>query len=215
MTVLPFPDLQFQQFDMRQVNTRLNNTMLGRKTETADFGTPYWRLYSAQSIHLEPDQIDEADAFFTEASKGGNVFVCHDAYRPRPRAYGDIPLSGTKAGGGAFTGAAVLTTVTDSRTIVVSGLPASFALNRGCLIEVNKSSSVRSLHRVMADATANGSGVVTLTIDFPLNTTVFTSGNSTIQLEKPSCLMMLDPGWSMPKAWSDRVASFSATEVFL
>ncbi|MCY0146140.1 hypothetical protein OEG84_25050 [Hoeflea sp. G2-23] len=214
MAVLPFPALSFEHFDMRQVNTRLNNTMLGRKTETADFGTPYWRV-SAATGFLSDEKIDEADAFFTEASKGGNVFACYDYYRPRPRAYGDTPLGGTKAAGGAFDGSAILSTGTDSRTIVVSGLPDSFALNRGCLVEVNKSSSVRSLHRVMADATANGSGVVTLTIDFPLDTTVFTSGNSTIQLEKPSCLMMLDPGWSMPKAWSDRVASFSATEVFL
>jgi hypothetical protein len=214
MTVLAFPDLPFAQFDMRQVNTRLTNAMLGRKTESADFGTPYWRLYAAQTPYLSDAQIDTADVFFTLASKGGNVFACHDYYRQRPRAYGQVPLSGTKAGGGSFNGAAVLSSVTDSRTIVVSGLPAAFALNAGCLIEINKSSTVRSLHRVMADATANGSGVVTLTIDFPLNTSVFTSANSTVQLEKPSCLMMLDIGWSVPKGWNERVASFTATEVF-
>ena len=135
-------------------------------------------------------------------------------YRPRPRAYGSSPLSGTKAGGGAFDGSAVLQDVTSSTEIVVSGLPAGFAFNRGCLIEVNKSASVRSLHRVTADATANGSGVATVFIDLPLNTSVFTSANSTIQLEKPSCLMMVDPGWSVPKAWSAREASFTATEVF-
>lgn len=214
MAVLAFPALDFTEFDMRPVNTRVANTMLDRATETADFGTPYWRLFNAQSNHLEPDQIDEAEAFLTAASKGGNVFVCHDVFRPRPRAYGSTPLSGTKAGGGAFDGSAELTTVTSSTEIVVSGLPAGFALNRGCLVEVNKSSTVRSLHRVMADATANGSGVVTLNIDFPLDTGVFTTANSTIQFEKPSCLMMVDPGWSVPKAWSARVASFSATEVF-
>ena len=214
MAVLTFPSLPFSEFDMRQVNTRASNTMLGRSTETADFGTPYWRLYAAQTIPLSPAEIDEADAFFTEASKGGNVFACYDYYRPRPRAYGDTPLSGTKAGGGSFTGAAVLTTVTSSTEIVVSGLPASFAVNRGCLFEVNKDETTRSLHRATADATANGSGVVTLNFDFPLNTTVFTAANSTIQFEKPSCLMMLDPGWSVPKAWGSRVASFSATEVF-
>ncbi|WP_425087766.1 hypothetical protein [Stappia sp.] len=214
MAVLAFPDLPFVEFDMRQVNTRFGNTMLDRATETADFGTPYWRLYSARTGWLTDAQIDEADAFFTQASKGGNVFACHDPFRPRPRAYGSSPLSGTKAGGGAFDGSAELDTVTSSTEIVVSGLPAGFALNRGCLVEVNKSSTVRSLHRVMADATANGSGVVTLTIDFPLDTGVFTAANSTIQFEKPSCLMMVDPGWSVPKAWSARVASFSATEVF-
>lgn len=214
MAVLAFPALPFVEFDMRPINTRFGNTMLDRATETADFGTPYWRLYSARTGWLTDAQIDEADAFFTQASKGGNVFVCHDYSRPRPRAYGSSPLSGTKAGGGAFDGSAVLQTVTSSTEIVVSGLPAAFAFNRGCLIEVNKSSTVRSLHRVMADAAANGSGVATLSIDFPLNTSVFTAGNSTIQLEKPSCLMMVDPGWSVPKAWSAREASFSATEVF-
>jgi hypothetical protein len=214
MAVLTLPELTFAEFDMRPVNTRVSNAMLGRSTETADFGTPYWRLYAAQAAELTNSHIDDVSAFFAEASKGGNVFACHDYYRKRPRAYGSTPLSGTKAGGGSFTGSAVLDTVTDSRTIVVSGLPASFAVNRGCLVEINKSSTVRSLHMAMADATANGSGVVTLTIDFPLNTTVFTAANSTIQFEKPSCLMLLDPGWSMPKAWGSRTASFSATEVF-
>lgn len=213
MAVLAFPALPFAEFDMRQVNTRSSNTMLGRATETADFGTPYWRL-SAQSGYLTDEQIDEADAFFTEASKGGNVFACHDYYRQRPRAYGSTPLSGTKAGGGAFDGSAVLDDVTDSRTIVVSGLPAAFAVNRGCLFEVNKDETTRSLHRVVADATANGSGVVTINFDSPLNTSVFTAANSTIQFEKPSCLMLLEPGWSMPKAWGSRRALFSATEAF-
>ncbi|WP_420406907.1 hypothetical protein [Hoeflea sp.] len=214
MAVLALPALRFVEFDMQPVNARVRSAMLGRATESADFGTPYWRLNAAQTNALTDAEIDEADAFFTEASKGGNVFACHDYYRQRPRAYGSDPLSGVKAGGGAFDGSAELTTVTDSRTIVVSGLPDSFEVNRGCLVEVNKSSTVRSLHMVMADATANGSGVVTLTIDFPLNTTVFTAANSTVQFEKPSCLMMLDEGWSLPKARGSRRASFSAVEVF-
>lgn len=214
ITVLPFPDLPFEEFDLAPINTQEVSPMEDRATETADFGTPYWELKSARTPGLTNAELDIADAFFQEASVGMTVFECPDVYRLRPIAYGGAPLSGVKAGGGAFDGTATLSAVTDSRTIVVSGLPAGFAVNRSALIEIRKSSIERSLHRINAAAVANGSGVVTLAIRFALDTSVFTTANSIVNFERPSCLMKLTPGWSAPKARSNRRARFTAREVF-
>ncbi len=76
------------------------------------------------------------------------------------------------------------------------------------------SALVRSLHRIVENATANASGVVTLSIMFGLDTQHFTT-SATVHLEKPSCVMSIDPGSvAAPKSWAGREASFSATEMF-
>lgn len=214
ITVLPFPDLPYEEFDLVPVNTQQISSMQDRTTETADFGTAYWSLTTARTGKLTRSELDIADAFLQEASLGKTVFECHCVYRPRPAAYGATPLSGTRAAGGVFDGTATLDAVTDSRTIVVSGLPAGFAVNRSCLVEIRKSETVRSLHRVMEAATADGGGQITLSILFPLATSVFTPANSIVNFERPSCLMKLMPGFSAPKAISARRASFSAKEIF-
>ena len=66
----------------------------------------------------------------------------------------------------------------------------------------------------MEAATADGGGQITLSILFPLATSVFTPANSIVNFERPSCLMKLMPGFSAPKAISARRASFSAKEIF-
>lgn len=214
ITVLPFPDLPYEEFDLEPVNMREVSRMQGRDTETADFGTPYWRLKTARTPWLTNAEIDIAETFFHRALIGKTVFECHDIYRPRPSAYGGTPLSGSRAGGGAFDGTATLEEVTDSRTIVVSGLPAGFEINQSCHVEIRKSETVRSLHRITAAATADAGGEVTLSIAFALDTAVFTAANSTVNFERPSCLMLLSQGAGVPKARSNRRASFSATEIF-
>lgn len=214
ITVLPFPDLPFEEFDLMPVNAQEVSPMQDRASETVDFGTPYWSLKSARTPWLTNSELDLADAFLQEAALGMTVFECHDVYRPRPTSYGGAPLSGVKAGGGAFDGTATLAAVNDSRTIVVTGLPAGFQINRGCLVEIRKSGTVRSLHRITTAAVASAGGEVTLSILFALDTGVFTAANSIANFERPSCLMKLMPGFNVPKGRSSRSARFSAKEVF-
>lgn len=215
VTVLPFPGLPFEDFDLVPVNTQEVSQLIDRGTETADFGTPYWHLKTARTPKLLRGEIDIAETFLQLASIGKTLFECHDIYRPRPSAYGGSPLSGVKAGGGAFDGTAVLEEVTDSRTIVVSGLPAGFAVNLSCHVEIRKSQTERSLHRVTAAAAADAGGEVTLSIAFALDTGVFTAANSIVNFEKPSCLMRLDPGSSVPKSRNNQRTRFSAMEAFV
>jgi hypothetical protein len=98
-----------------------------------------------------------------QAGGDGETFLAYDVSRPRPIAHDTgEPLFLPRAGGGVFNGEATLQEIVDSRTVVVSGLPANFQLSAGDYLEVRQSILVRSLHRIMADVTANGSGVVTL-----------------------------------------------------
>jgi hypothetical protein len=196
------------------VRPRDTDRMEGRRTEAQSFGTPYWvARYASRPLLREEYGI--MDAFMMQAGDDGETFLAYDAFRPRPVAHDNgLPLSGTRAGGGAFNGQAVLQSITNSRTIVVSGLPAAFKLSVGDYVEIRKSLWERSLHRIMAPATANGSGVVTLSIKYGLDTGIFTTGN-TVHFEKPSCTMQIDPGsYDGKKSWANRSPSFSATEVF-
>jgi hypothetical protein len=151
-----------------------------------------------------------------QASKGDTCFVCHDHFRPRPVAYAGSPLGGIRAAGGAFNGTATLQSVSNSRQIVVSGLPANFALKARDNIEIRKTANInaKSLHVIQSDVTASAGGIATIAIEYPLNSE-FTSANSSVNFEKPACVMMLDQGASLRRWHGSRQASFTASERFI
>lgn len=213
-TLITLPPVKFVECDFKPVRPRDTNRMEGRRTEAQTFGTPYWTAaYRAGA--LTPTQEGLIRAFMMQAGDDGEVFAGYDAWRPRPVAM-DLgrPLSGTKAGGGAFNGDAVLNSIPSSTLIAVGGLPASFKLSPGDYVEIRKSPTIRSLHLVSAAATANGSGICTFPIKYALDLQTFTLP-CTVHFEKAACIMQMDPGsYSGPKSWASREPSFSATEVF-
>lgn len=211
--IVSLPAVIYSQVDFLPVRPGDSNQMDGRRTESQVFGTPYWSAkYTAEKLTT----IEAAmfDAFRMEL-EDGCLIEAYDVHRPRPIAYqGANPLSGEKAGGGAFIGDAVLQNITNSRQISVSGLPANFQLSRGDYLEIRKSATKRSLHIIMADAVASAGGVVSLSIRFGLDTGNFTLPCS-VRFEKPTCLMAIDKGsLSLPKSWPNYTVSFSATEMF-
>lgn len=213
-TLITLPPVKFVECDFKPVRPRNTDRMEGRRTEAQSFGTPYW-TGAFRPGALTPAQEGLVRAFMMQAGDDGEVFAGYDAWRPRPVAM-DLgkPLSGTKAGGGAFNGDAVLQAIVNSLMITVSGLPASFKLSPGDYVEIRKSPTVRSLHIITALATANGSGNCTFPIKYALDLQTFTLP-CTVHFEKASCIMQIDPGsYSGPKSWASREPSFSATEVF-
>lgn len=214
-TILTLPPIiGWESVSFDPVRPRSLSRMEGRRTEAVTFGTPYWRA-SYQAPWLEYREFGMMDAFMMRAGDDGEVFRAYDPFRPRPIAHDDgKALSGTRAAGGAFDGTATLQSITDSRTVVVSGLPASFQFRAGDYAEIRQSVSVVSLHRVQEDAQADALGVVKLSIKYALDTQHFAAG-AVVNLEKASCLMQIDPGsYSGRKSWSDRKPSFTAQEVF-
>lgn len=210
--IISLPNVVYSQANMRPVRPGNSNQMEGRRTEEYLNGTPYWTL-QLTAEKLTTAEAAMFDAFEMDADDGC-LIAAYDPHRARPIAYGRQPLSGIKAGGGAFNGDAVLQSITDPLNIVVSGLPAGFVLSAGDYVEIRKSAYVRSLHRIRAGAVANGAGVVALPIRFFLDLQAFTLP-CTVHFEKPSCLMTMDQGsFSAPKSWPNFNVSFSATESF-
>lgn len=186
-------------------------SMEGRRTETADSVTPYWTLRASTTL-LQFRAYDDMSAFLMEASDGGQCFLAFDIFRPRPSAY-DKPLSGTRAIGGAFNGTATLVSVQSARQVMVSGLPAGFIINRGCNVGFRRSSLVRSLHRVTEDVTAGSDGIAVLKFRYGLDA-LFVPAGTTVDFEKPCCVMQLDAGYSSSKQGISGKFSFTAQEAF-
>lgn len=204
-SILTLPLDEWQEWDMRFVDPVFEARTEGRAVERVKIGSQgYWML-EAESRPIGPHEtalFQRLDYFVTAVSSGA-VFTCPDYTRLRPAAY-SAEIVTTGASG-------QISVLTSAYQITVSGLDAGMVFNQGCLIEVLSSVHVRSLHVVAADATANGSGVVTLTLENALSTTVFSVGN-TVQVEAPSCLMQITD-YSLPKRLGGRRLSFTAQEV--
>lgn len=209
------PAIPWAEVNLTPVSPANVSMMEGRRSEVMASLTPYW-VASYKTGTLTREQSGLFDAFLMKAdARGGFTFLAYDPWRPRPIAMDTgKPLSGTKSGGGAFTGQAVLQTISNSRQVVIAGLPAGFKLLPGDYIEFRKSLLIRSMHRVMEPATATNFGVVTVSILYGLDTQIFTT-SAAVHFEKPCTVMMMDPGSSSaPKSLNNREISFSATEVF-
>ncbi len=212
-TIITMPDIGIRSVEFDPVQTRFVDRMDGRRSEELVLPTTWWQA-RYQVDWADRRDFGRLDAFMMLAA-GGAVFRAWDPERPRPMAHDNgKPLTGTRAGGGAFTGTATLAAITSPIAVTVSGLPAGFQLRQGDYVEFRMSATIVSLHRIVADATANGSGIVALAIRFPLDTQTFTTA-ATVNFEKPSCLMKLDQAsWRGVKSMRDRRPSFAAAEYF-
>jgi hypothetical protein len=162
----------------------------GGLAQVANVGPELWR------IKYETRAMNKADAAefsaWAQSLRGGaKLFKAYHPQRALPQAYPGGFGSLTKAAGGSFAaGTGSLTAIGTTRdTITVNGLPASFALNVGDMLSY-PIGDTRALHRVMEDATGNGSGVVTLTVEptVPLAATTSVS----VLFLKPYCHAVID-----------------------
>lgn len=199
--VFDMPPLGFTQNDFDLVVPRTVNQMQGRRTEARVAGTPYWRA-SWQIVPLTPEQAGNADAWIRKLMSRGGVFRAYDTSRPRPVEAGKTPLTWTPN----------LTTITDEKTVIVSGVANNFQFREGDYVAFKMSDLVVSLHSIAADVQANGSSVVTLEIDPPLDEQHFTTAAEPI-FEKPYCLMQ-PTEYRATKPVFGTAPSFSAQEVF-
>lgn len=175
----------------------------GWMTISSSLVRPKFSVAAPRTRSGEVLRVEIADAFWTaeitfnprfaadvvrlytwyDSMQGGlGSFLAHDDARCRPLTYINTGLPATKAGGGAFDGSCDVDAVT-AYTITLSGLPDAFVFVEGDFVGLVQSGRY-SLHRVTADATANGSGVVTVDVVPPVNMNVF-DDDATAQVEKP------------------------------
>ncbi|PCI03435.1 MAG: hypothetical protein COB78_10785 [Hyphomicrobiales bacterium] len=203
----------YENFDMGIIALKETSRMEGRRVESVAFGSSYWTA-SYGTPFLQEDQLANMDAWLLAAASAGTTFLAHDLYRPRPRLENNgSPLSGAKALGGVFDGTADLTIITNSREVIIEGLPDGFQLSIGDYLEFTMSPLIRSLHEIIEPVTANSSGQAIVKFRHGLDTQHFTIA-ADVQFEKSSCVMQVLGNPRVPKGWGARRASFEASEVF-
>lgn len=139
-------------------------TARNRLRSTASFSRrispPGW-LATLTTAPLDLVGLGKWQGFFDSLDGGVQACLLFNPRRRQPANYiGSDITDLTRAGGGAFDGAGVLSGYTNAFTINVNTLPASFVVKAGDMVGLVKSSRY-SLHRAQEDATANGSGVIT------------------------------------------------------
>lgn len=157
----------------RGVGVSLGETLWQMKLDTTPGSEAEFDLWRAWLASLRGSQ---------------RLFYGRDMYRPLPRMYplgfGDL----TRAGGGAFDGTSSTWEI-GSDTIEIETLPAGFRLVHGDYIGFQWGSDKRSLHRVLEDVSANGSGVGVWTVEPGPNPSI--PNGAVINLVRPTCAMFL------------------------
>lgn len=204
--IVPFPDSGLKNFELIFVRSVGTSRMEGRRTETASSGQGYSRA-TITTPPLTPELLAELEAFALDANAPDAVFEVFDQERPRPRAY-SAALADASGGKGSVTA------ITEPTSLRVGSLPAGFVLQRGDRVEVRMSETLRSLHMVMENVAASGSGSATFRVEPPIDKDNFNTTAEAI-FEKPSCLMKLDALVPVDKGWGNRQANITANEVFI
>lgn len=165
-----------------------------------------WPLWAAM-FELEQSDPDSADlwrAFFARLRGRMRRFFAGDPTRPFPRLYSGGFAGMTKAGGGAFGGAATAWSQAidaDGNALIgLTGLPANFALSIGDYIGWKWDAAGgafgnyerRTMARVVVAANGSAGGVASVMVEPPLNTLLVPAG-AIAHLDRPCCVMQIAP----------------------
>lgn len=165
-----------------------------------------WPLWGARFDidRSDPEAADIWRAFFARLRGRIRRFYGYDTTRRRPLAHRFDLLTLTRAGGGAFNGAATSWSqsidANGEATITLNGLPAGLTLSLGDYIglkwdaagAVIGSYERRTMARAVLPAVANSSGQAVVTVEPPLNTALVPAG-AIAHLDNPVCVMQLVP----------------------
>lgn len=129
------------------------------------FGPPRWRVSLRSAPALLLPQAAQWEAMLLQLRGGVNHLSVYDPVRQVPQG----SMRGTLTLSGAHSAGAVALTVTGGAG------QAGTTMKTADWLQVGTGLGTSQLVKVMADATANGSGVIALTVEPPLRT-AFSSG---------------------------------------
>ena len=159
-------------------------------------GFPLWKGVWTFSKTITRQKSEEWRAFVASLRGSQRTFYAGDQARPLPLAYPNGFSGMTRAGGGAFAGAASSWSVNGTRDVpTFNGMPASFQIGIGDLVMMRWATSGqerRTLHRAVEPATGSGAGVLTFTVEPPLPTLV--PVGAVADFLNPVCIMKSVPG---------------------
>jgi len=189
-------------FEPLEVQAR--NPARGGQVQVIGLGPTVW------SMKYELVPVSEAigaqwEAWLSSLRGGRRLFKAWHPWRRYGVAY---PTGGP----GGFDGACTRTAIGGSLdTVTLSGLPVGYVLSPGDLMSWEHATNSQALHRVTEGATANGSGIATVTVEPEIRVS---PGSSAVSLHKAWCHAVVDPG-SIDVKWSiarTAIVSFAATQ---
>lgn len=159
MSVISLPSLQLGSWTWGQADYSLTEMSdQSGAASSRSFGPPRWTLAFSSVDGLTKTQAGVWDAFITQLRGRVNHLSAYDVLRPYPAGTmrGTLTLNSSAAAG-------------DVTLSVTGGAgQASTTLLRGDWLQIGTGLGTSQLVKVCADATANGSGVISLTIEPPL-----------------------------------------------
>jgi hypothetical protein len=164
-----------------------------------------------QTVAMIPHAAPHAAwrAFRAQLRGGLNTFSTWDVNKRTPLAYPNATSAASISG--AWSGTAVVTSLGASGALGLSGLPANYAFSAGDYIGLEEGGRY-DLYEVATSVTANGSGVVTVSVLPYLRTTVFTT-SAVARIWRPVAAFILDPAsWQEDGSYNLCRISFSGTQ---
>lgn len=158
-------------------------------TETAD------TVFSCQieTAILTDDMRADWRAWRGKLRGGLDLFSAYDVAKTTPLAYPNATSADNLSSG--WDGTAGVTTLGASGALTLDSLPANYAISAGDPIALEQSGRY-SYHIATADATADGSGDVTVNVSPYLFTGIFTT-SAVARLWQPKATFVIDPAsWS-------------------
>lgn len=188
MTISMPAGLVLVQTPLRLIRGVQTSPLRGGGALSVAYAPDRWTTKLETPAALEREQIDPIRAFLDRLQGGVARVYMGDWLRRHPVAYPNGLGGLTRAGGGSFDGTADVTALS-AYTVSLATLPNGFALGAGDMVGLAEGEA-RSLHRIVEAATANSSGVVTLTVEPAIPTPVFTAA-ATANFSSPVCIMAL------------------------
>ncbi|MFG1184364.1 hypothetical protein [Xanthobacter aminoxidans] len=199
----------FITVDFKLGDLSVQNTLENGAIQVMEMGEALWSAtFTTFEMTMADRQRWQAWALTLRL---GKPFYAYDPEKVYPTAYGASVLNLTRAGGGAYDGTATLAAVT-AKTVQLTGLPNGYKASAGDMLSFPWNGGT-ALHMVVEDATASGSGGVTLTVAPPVRLSPLPSISSTVQLVQPVCVMKLKPGtFSAPAGFQPQSVTFEAVQ---
>lgn len=152
----------FVDSQLEPVEMTVQNPARGATHDVTEIGPTLWRgVWSTRPLNRT--EAAEMKAWLTSLRAGMNRFlgwdVRHKYGLAYPNGYGGL----TRYGGGTFDGSATLNSATVS-TLTISTLPVGFAFRVGDYVSLTHANGSRHLYLVSEAATANATGVATVSV---------------------------------------------------
>ena len=203
---LEFPLTNFTVFRFNLRRSSVFATKSNLEYQSAELSPPRWAITELETAPNNAEDFEAWNCFNMLLRDGQNRFLGYDHKRKYPLAYINSGIPATRADASPFDGTAKISTaVSNGFDVILKNLPSNYIVSRGDYIgwTVN---GVYGLHKVMALAAANNSGVVTVTVEPRIS--VPAPVDTVVNLIKPKCLMTI-----LPDTWDENESEVAYSSI--